>query len=225
MYSSKGGGNSKMTRRQTIDAKNPDPEIIAEVARLIQHGCLVVVPTDTAYGLAGDPSNTKVVQRVLAAKHRDGKLGMPLLVSSFTQAQLLGRFSPLAETLATQFWPGALTLIVPAHHTYPVGILGPQNSLALRVPNHPVTLQIIDILKAPIIGTSANKPAGPSPRTAATADTQIGTVVDFILDAGPTPLTQDSTIVNCAITPPRILREGALPSASLRPWLNPTNSE
>jgi L-threonylcarbamoyladenylate synthase len=209
-----------MTRRYTVDPQNPDPAIIADVVTLIQGGRLVIVPTDTAYGLAGDPSNPEVVQRVLNTKHREGKPGMPLLVASLSEARRLGTLSPLAETLATQFWPGALTLIVPTQHSYPDGIIGPNNSLALRVPNHPVPLRIIEALHAPIIGTSANKSDGPSPRTAAQAEAQIGAAVDCILDAGPTPLKHDSTVLNCTHSPPQIVREGALSRTTLRPWLH-----
>lgn len=214
-----------MTRRYTVDPQNPDPVIIAHVVTLIRRGSLVVVPTDTAYGLAGDPSNPEVIKRVLKTKQREGKPGMPLLVASLSDARRLGTFSPLAETLATQFWPGALTLIVPTQLSYPDGIIGPNNSLAIRVPNHTVTLRIIDALHGPIIGTSANKSDGPSPRTAAEADAQIGVAVDCILDAGPTPLKHDSTILNCVDSPPRIVREGAISLTMLRPWLNSKNSK
>lgn len=210
-----------MTRRYTVDAQNPDPAIIAEAVALIREGSLVIVPTDTAYGLAGDPSNPEVVQRILDIKNRDDKPGMPLLVTSLNQARHLGRFASLARALATQFWPGALTLIVPTQQPYPPGILGPDNSLALRMPKHAVPLQITDALQAPIIGTSANKSHEPSPRTAAAANAQLGLVVDCILDAGPTPLTEDSTILNCVTVPPKVLREGALPLTALRPWLHP----
>jgi L-threonylcarbamoyladenylate synthase len=208
-----------------VDAQNPDPAVIAKVAILIRRGSLIIVPTDTAYGLAGDPSNPEVVQRVLTAKRRKNKPGMPLLVASYSQACQLGKFSPLAETLAMHFWPGALTLIVPTQQHYPKGIVGPENSLALRMPNHPVPLQIIDTLQAPIIGTSANQSNEPSPRTADAAEAQLGGMVECILDAGSTPLTRDSTIVNCTITPPEILREGALPLTALHPWLSPKDSK
>jgi L-threonylcarbamoyladenylate synthase len=214
-----------MTRRYTVDAQNPDPAIIAEAVALIREGNLIVVPTDTAYGLAGDPSNPEVVQRVLAIKNRANKPGMPLLVTSLNQARHLGSFTPLAEELARQFWPGALTLIVSAQQPYPPGIIGPDNSLALRMPKHAVPLRITDALQAPIIGTSANKTHEPSPRTATAANAQIGSVVDCILDAGPTPLRQDSTILHCITTPLKILREGALPLTALRPWLPSKNSK
>ena len=208
-----------MTRRQTVNPSNPDQRVIREVATLIQQGGLVVLPTDTAYGLAGDPHNPAVVNRVLSVKQRRGKPGMPLLVASLAQARLWGRFSALAETLATRFWPGALTLVVPARQSFPAGILGPEGSVALRVPNHPVILAVLQFLQAPVIGTSANKSRGRSPRTAEAAYAQLGEAIDYLLDAGPTPLTRDSTIVNCTITPAEILRRGALPVSILRPLL------
>jgi L-threonylcarbamoyladenylate synthase len=209
-----------MARRYTINAKNPDPDRIQEVAQRICEGEIIILPTDTAYGLTGNPTNASVVQRIIRVKGRTSKLGMPLLANNLSQAHTLVKFSKIAQELATHFWPGALTIIVPALQTFPPGILGPHNSLAIRVPNHPVALAVIQATGFAIIGTSANRSDTTSPRTAEAAEAQIGQHVDVILDAGPTQHTADSTIVDCTRSPPKILREGAIPINKLQSWLS-----
>ncbi len=208
-----------MNRRHTIDPENLDLNLIQEAAARIKEGQIIVLPTDTAYGLTGNPSDASVVHRILEVKQRTAKSGMPLLAASLVQAQKLVSLPPLAERIAKKFWPGALTLIASSHHEYPVGILGPQNSLAVRVPNHPVTLAIIQATGYPIIGTSANISNKPSPRTAEAAAFQLGGLVDFILDAGPTQYSKDSTIINCTVDPPQIIRSGVVARAKLAPFL------
>ncbi len=208
-----------MTRRQTIDAKNLDFQVIQEVAASIKKGQLVVLPTDTAYGLTGNPFDEKVVHRILTVKQRTKKLGMPLLAANLAQIQNLVILSPLVKAFIAQYWPGAVTIIVPACHEFPSGIVGPDESLAVRIPNHPVTLEVIHAIGHPIIGTSANKSNTPSPRSADAAAAQLGDQVDYILDAGPTHHSADSTIVNFIIDPPQIIREGAIAQSDIEDWL------
>jgi L-threonylcarbamoyladenylate synthase len=213
-----------MARRLQVNPDNPEPEVIEETVALIRQGGIIIIPTDTAYGLAANPADAEVVNRVLTIKQRTAKLGIPLLVGNIAQALFLGRLPPVAQALVTKFWPGALTLIVPGRRGFPTGIPGPDQTLALRMPNHPVTLAIIHLVGYPITGTSANKSEGPSPRSADAAATQLGPLVDLILDAGPTMHQADSTIVNCTLDPPEIIREGALASKELHPFLEGKNS-
>ncbi|MHA2426612.1 MAG: L-threonylcarbamoyladenylate synthase [Candidatus Hermodarchaeia archaeon] len=214
-----------MMRQHRIDPENPDVHVIQEVATLIREGKVVIVPTDTAYGLTGNPSDAQVVQRILTIKHRVAKLGMPLLAANHTQIQDLVTLPPQAEALTAEYWPGALTIIAPACREFPAGILGPQTSLAVRIPAHPVTLAVIRATGTAIIGTSANKPDHPSPRTANAAAAQLGEQVDYILDAGPTHHTADSTIINFTTHPPEIVREGAIPRSVLERLLKTANRE
>jgi L-threonylcarbamoyladenylate synthase len=206
-------------RHHRIDAENPDVHVIQEVATLIRKGKVVIIPTDTAYGVTGNAYDAQVVQRILTIKNREAKFGMPLLAANRTQIQDLVTLSPQAEALAAEYWPGALTIIAPACRELPTGIMGPQMSLAVRIPSHPVTLAVIRATGTAIIGTSANKSDHPSPRTAEEAAIQLGDQVDFILDAGPTHHTADSTIINFTAEPPEIIREGAIPRSALKRWL------
>lgn len=209
-----------MARRYSINAENLNLDLIYEAAERIRLGGIIIIPTDTAYGLTGNPTDPIAVQRIIRVKMRIGKSGMPLLVKNLAQAHTLVKLPKIAQDLATQFWPGALTLIAPTLHSFPPGVLGPQNSLAIRVPDHPVALAVIQATGFAIIGTSANKSDTPSPRTAEAAEAGIGQHVDFILDAGPTKHTADSTIVDCRRSPPEIIREGAIPAQKLQPWLS-----
>ena len=212
-----------MPRRQPIDPENMDFQVIGEVAALIQQGGLVILPTDTAYGLTGNPSSASVVQRVIQVKQRAEGLGMPLLAANLAQIRGLVTLSPAVEAFVTKIWPGAVTIIAPACQEFPPGIKGPDNTLAVRIPNHPVTLEVIQATGYPIIGTSANKSEGLSPRTAENAATQIGDEVDYILDAGPTYQSADSTIVNFTVDPPKIIREGVLTGSEIARILTNTN--
>ena len=208
-----------MTRRQRVNPEKPDLQVIQEVASCIKEGKLVVLPTDTAYGLTGNPLDEGVVKRILTVKQRDAKSGMPLLAADLVQVQALAILPPLAEAFTSQFWPGAVTIITTARQEFPIGVMGPNNSLAVRIPNHRITLEVIHATGYPIIGTSANKSNTASPRTAEAAATQIGDQVDYILDAGPTFHTADSTIVNFTVDPPNLLREGAVPKTDIENWL------
>jgi L-threonylcarbamoyladenylate synthase len=208
-----------MARRLVIDADSPDPKGVAEAAAVIRRGGLVILPTDTAYGLAGDPKDPAVVERILAIKGRQQKAGMPVLAANVNQVRQIVTLSQDAEQLARRFWPGALTLILPARRDFPKGVLGPGNTLAVRMPNHLVALHIIRYVGFPVTGTSANRSGAPSPRTVEEATSQLGPEVDLVLDAGVTQHTADSTIVDCTVHPLRVVRAGAIPEVALQPWL------
>jgi L-threonylcarbamoyladenylate synthase len=208
-----------MTRRLVLDPDSPDPKGVAEAAAVIRRGGLVILPTDTAYGLAGDPKDPAVVERILTIKERKEKNGMPVLAANVNQVRQVVTLSQVAETLAQRFWPGALTLILPTRRSFPEGVLGPDNTLAVRVPNHLVALHVIRYVGFPVTGTSANRSGAPSPRTVEEATGQLGPEVDLVLDAGATRQPADSTILDCTAHPLRVVRAGAVPETALQPWL------
>ena len=163
-----------MVRRVKIDAVQPDSRAVSEAASVIKQGGLIILPTDTAYGLAGNPLDSVIVQKILAVKRRDSKSGMPVLAASLDQVREFTIFSEAAEQLARSFWPGGLTLILPASRDFPEGVKGPGDSLGVRVPDHPVALAIIRQTGFAITGTSANKSDAPSPRNVEDAILQVG---------------------------------------------------
>lgn len=209
-----------MVRRLNVDPVKPDPKVIGEAAAVIQKGGLIILPTDTAYGLAGNPRDKKVVERILAVKDRSRKPGMPVLAARLSDVHEICILSEVAKALATAFWPGGLTLILSAQRAFPEGVMGPNNTLAVRIPNHLIALQVIRETGYIVTGTSANRSNEPSPRTAENAIAQVGEEVDLVLDAGSTYHSADSTIMDCTIDPPQLIRLGVVERTRLRPWLD-----
>ncbi len=209
-----------MVRQLHVDPLKPDARVIGEAASVIRQGGLIIIPTDTAYGLAGNPLDKSVVDRILAIKERRKKQGMPVLAASVNDVHKICILPAVAKSLATAFWPGGLTLILKTLRTFPEGVIGPNSTLAVRVPNHPIALQVIRETGSSVTGTSANRLNEPSPRTAEHAIAQVGEEVDLVLDAGSTYHTKDSTIVDCTMNPPQLIRVGAVDLESLRPWLD-----
>jgi L-threonylcarbamoyladenylate synthase len=181
--------------------------ILAAAVAALRAGDLVVLPTDTVYGLAAHPDLPAAIARVYAVKERPAEKALPLLVESATQAATVCAVSPLAERLMARFWPGGLTLVLPTHRE--------PGTLALRMPDHPVPLALIRALGAPLATTSANRSGQPSCTTAAAVRTQLPAGYAVLIDAGPSPGGRDSTVLDLASSPPRVLRPGAIATAEL----------
>ncbi len=199
-----------------VNPKNPDPEVIRKARRLITEGKLVIFPTDTVYGLAADPFNRKAVMNLLKAKQRDPNKGLPVLVANSDMAGELVQFSPMAISIASKFWPGALTLVLPVKKEISELVTGNRNSLGIRVPNSIVAKQLAE---NPIIGTSANISGQDSPITAEDAVEQLGASVDLVLDCGPAREGLPSTIIDLTERTPKLIREGPITFGKLKPFL------
>jgi L-threonylcarbamoyladenylate synthase len=181
--------------------------ILAAAVEALRRGDLVVLPTDTVYGLAVHPDLPDAIARVYAVKERPAEKALPLLVASVAQAATVCTVSSLAERLMARFWPGGLTLVLPSQRE--------PGTLALRMPDHPVPLTLIRALGAPLATTSANRSGQPSCTTAAAVQAQLPTGYAVLIDAGSSPGGRDSTVLDLASSPPRILRPGAIPTADL----------
>lgn len=205
-----------MLRIIKLNPKNPDKSAIQNAREQIAAGKLVIFPTDTVYGLATDPFNEKAVKRLIEAKKRTSAKGFPILVANLEMAKELVKFSEVALSLVSKFWPGALTLILPLKTSVPELITGDRQTLAIRVPDHIIARQLAEI---PIIGTSANISGRDSPISAEDAINQLGSSVDLVLDSGPTKEGIASTILDLSTKNPRIIREGVIKREQLRPFL------
>jgi tRNA threonylcarbamoyl adenosine modification protein (Sua5/YciO/YrdC/YwlC family) len=172
------------------------PGAIGEATRVLLEGGLVVYPTDTSYGLACDPKQSGPFERLLTAKKRGRKLGVPLLFSDFIQFEEYHEPRNLERALTKLFWPGALTLLVTAGERIPRYITGGRESVAVRIPDHPIPRGIAAELQGPIVGTSANRSGGPSPFEVSVAVEQLSDDVDLYIDGGPSRTHRDSTIVS-----------------------------
>jgi L-threonylcarbamoyladenylate synthase len=192
------------------DPNAPDQDAIAQAASVLASGGLVAYPTDTLYGLAVDPRNDDAVERLYRAKRRDPNIAVPLIAASLEQAFAAASFTDAEARLARAFWPGPLSIVVSASETISNKLLGPDSTIAVRVPANPVARALAEALGFAITSTSANRSGEAPTATAADAIGALGTKLDAIVDAGPAPGGAPSTIVRLTREGPQLLRAGAI---------------
>ncbi len=193
---------------------------LREVVESLEAGGAVALPTDTFYGLAADSRSSAGIDRVLRLKGRPSTHPLLLLVHSCAAAR---RVSPAAdarlEELAAAFWPGPLTVILPATEGFHEALLGPTGGIAVRVPDAAAPRRVAQTLGAPITGTSANVTGGQPPRAADVIDLDVH-LLSGIVDGGTCPGGLASTIVDLTTTVARVVRAGAIPAEIVRKSLN-----
>ncbi len=184
---------------------------IQQAIETLRRGGIVAYPTDTVYGLGASALDDGAVAKVYEAKGRPRHLALPLLLSSVSQIAVVATDVPeIAWRLAERFLPGGLTLILHKAPTVSSIITGGSDRIALRVPNHPVPIAIIEGLGAPVTGTSANLSGCRSSVTPQEVHRQLGDRVDLIIDGGRCPGGIDSTVVDLTEEAPKMLRQGAV---------------
>jgi len=184
---------------------------IEQAIEILKRGGIVAFPTDTVYGLGANALDEGAVLRVYEAKGRPRHLALPLLLADISQIAAVARPVPeIAWRLAQRFLPGGLTLVLHKASSVSTVVSGGGEKIAVRVPNHPVPLALIEGLGAPITGTSANLTGSPSPDTAEEVHQQMGDRVNLVIDGGRCPGGMDSTVLDLTGETPRILREGAI---------------
>jgi L-threonylcarbamoyladenylate synthase len=177
----------------------------------LKSGGLVAYPTDTVYGLGASMTAISAIAKIFEVKNRARDMALPLLAADHEQIRQIGRtVPPAAWLLIYNFMPGALTIILPKADVVPSAITAGGETVAVRIPDHPVPLALIRGLGKPIVGTSANLSGRPSPLTAEEVRQQIGGSVDLIIDGGKTPGGVESTIVDMTGKKPVIRRLGAI---------------
>ena len=190
-------------------------ENIRKAAVIIRLGGVVIYPTDTVYGLGCDPANVDATRRICEIKGRADK-PLPLVCSDLETARRIVEFNPIAERLAEHFWPGPLTMVLPARVDYPIWVTHGARTLGVRVPDHQVARRLAKLSGGVIVSTSANKSGDPPPKTAQEAAEQIGEEVDLILDAGPAPLRQPSTVIDLSGDELWIIRPGPIRAEDIK---------
>jgi L-threonylcarbamoyladenylate synthase len=185
---------------------------IEKGVKILHKGGVVAFPTDTVYGLGADAFNSTAVERIYEIKNRPKHQKLPLLIADVGSLTTLAKPIPeIAWFLARRFWPGGLTLVLPKADTLPAYLAsGP--TIAVRVPDHPVCLALIQQLENPIIGTSANISGQPAALTAEEVGKQLGGKIDFIINGGKCLGGKESTVVDATRELPIILRQGIIPS-------------
>ncbi len=195
-----------------MDRVAADQHAIADAARILQEGGLVAFPTETVYGLGADATNGMAVARIFAAKGRPQFNPLIVHLASAEEAHHHAIFPPAAVALAKAFWPGALTLVLPRREVSDIALLvsAGLDTLALRVPAHPMAMALLRATGRPVAAPSANVSGRVSATTAAHVAEGLGGKVDCILDGGPTPLGIESTVIGFDSGRPVLLRPGAI---------------
>ena len=187
---------------------------IQRAADIVLNGGVIAYPTDTVYGLGADPYNERAVKRIYEIKNRPFDQPFPLLIAQMSDVlQLTSDFTDKAARLAAHFWPGGLTIVLTRSSFVPDWITAGGDSIAVRIPNHPLTLALIRAIGKPLVGTSANVSGQASAIISSDVRTGLENSIDFILDGGMCPGGIESTVVDVTGSTPVIVREGAISSA------------
>lgn len=195
------------------------PTAIQHAADVLNNGGIVAFPTDTVYGLAALPSKEESIESLYIIKGRNRIKAIAILMSHFSDlSQVSENPSPMALALAKKYWPGPLTLIVPRHPLLPAS-LSNTNTVGVRVPNHPVALNLLR-KTGPLAVTSANLSGEENTCTAEQVLSQLQSRFHLLLDGGTTPGGIPSTVVDCSVENPIILREGPISESDIQKTLS-----
>jgi L-threonylcarbamoyladenylate synthase len=202
-----------------IDAQQPSPEAISQAAAIIRKGGVIAMPSDALYTLVADPLNLAAVGRVFKAKGREAQRSLPLLVSDLMMAEELAKdLTKRFYFLARHYWPGPLTLIVPASAKVPLKVTGNTGRLGIRQSQSPIAQNLLEQLGQPVISTSANLSGQPTSRTGIEVFAALDGAVDLVLDAGACT-GEGATTVD--VTEPywRVIKEGSITEKELQKTL------
>lgn len=205
-----------------IDAEHPQPEVLERAAAAVRRGKVVAIPTDALYTLVADPFNLRAVAQVFRAKGRQPHRSLPILVSGTMMAEeLAGELNNRFFILARRFWPGPLTIIVPASAKVPLKVTGNTGRLALRHSRTQIANSLIGIVNQPLIATSANISGSPTCRSAIEVFGMMDGRVDLVLDGGVCAGAGATTV---DITEPywRLIKTGAVEEKEIAECLEPS---
>ena len=203
-----------------VDRTSPEPTVIELAAELLRRGEIVAFPTETVYGLGADAFQIIALERIFAAKGRPFSDPLIIHIADVSELELLTTSIPMeAKQLAQKFWPGPLTLILPksprVSHLATAGL----ETVAVRMPRHPVALALIKALRSPIAAPSANRFMHISPTTSQHVYADLAGKVPVILDSGPSEIGVESTVLDLSSDEPKILRPGGISLEALRALL------
>jgi L-threonylcarbamoyladenylate synthase len=195
--------------------------LVIEAARLIREGKLVAFPTETVYGLGANALDAAAVQRIFEAKGRPSTSPLIVHVASIEMGRgLAAEWPEQAERLASAFWPGPLTLVLPKRPVIPDNVTAGLATVGLRMPAHPIALDLIREAGVPVAAPSANRFTELSPTEAAHVENSLGGAVDLVIDGGPTQVGIESTVLSLSGTP-AIVRPGMVTKPEIEALIGP----
>jgi len=195
-----------------IDTAEPDQALVSRAAALVRAGGIVAYPTDTFYALAANPASVAAVLQLYRIKGRQVDQAIPLIAANIEQLEACaGTLGRLARILVERFWPGPLTIVIPAWDGLVDAVHAGTGTVAVRVPAHPAARALAAACGWPITSTSANRSGDPALTTPEAVRLALGPDLDAIVDGGTSPGGQSSTIVDVTGREPRLVRAGAVP--------------
>ena len=212
-------------RAIVVDPHKPDKKILEQAASLLLKGEVIVCPTDTGYALSADALNEEALQKVFAIKGRAFNNPMHVAVSDLEEAEKYADVSSAARILAHKFLPGALTIVLPRKKTVPNLLTAGLPTIGIRIPDSQCILALTRMVRRPLTTTSANISGKETPFTAQEAIERLGESIDLValvLDQGPIPGTETSTLLDLSVSPPRILRQGRIKEEEIMAVLRST---
>jgi L-threonylcarbamoyladenylate synthase len=205
-----------------VDPERPDPAAVAEAGAILAQGGLVAFPTETVYGLGADALNERAVKKIFEAKGRPSANPVIVHVPDAEAARrLTSRWPAEADRLTADFWPGALTLVLPKSRDVPEAVTAGGPTVAIRAPSHPVARALLDACRLPIAAPSANRSNRLSPTRAEHVVADLAGRIDLILDGGQTPGGIESTVLRLGDGPPLLLRPGLVGPAEIEARIGP----
>ena len=211
-----------VTRLVAVDGRHPDPRVLEQAAACLQAGELVAFPTDTVYGLGCDAASGAALAALYRAKQRPRTMPLIILLARAGQMAAYARgVPPLAEAAAGRFWPGPLTIIVPASARVPLKVTGNTGRLALRQSRSTIANRLIAVLNQPLISTSANISSHPTCRSGIDVFGQMDGRVDLVLDGGACA-GQGATTIDITDPAWRLIKTGAIDEKEIADCLQPS---
>jgi L-threonylcarbamoyladenylate synthase len=208
---------ARNTQHRVIDPQAPDADLIAEAAAILRRGGLVAFPTETVYGLGANALDAEALASIYRAKRRPAHDPIIAHIADAGQLATLARdLPPLAGVLAERFWPGPLTLVLKRAADVPDNIAKGLDTIAVRMPAHPVAQALLSAAGIPVGAPSANTFTRPSATTAAHVLEDLDGRIDMVLDGGPTTIGLESTVVDLSRDTPVVLRPGGVSLEALR---------
>ena len=188
-------------------------EVIDQAVGFLRDGGVVIFPTDTVMGVGADALNAAAVSRLFEIKQREAKNPLPVLLPDKSALDVFAlNVNIVARNLAANLWPGGLTLILNADPKLASSIQSTNGTVGFRVPDHPVTLELLRRFGGPITGTSANLSGEDAPSDSGGLDSRLVDRVDIVVPGAGSPDGLPSTVMDCTATPPRLARNGAIPT-------------